>query len=141
MSTSAEVLLGVGAIALGGAAGASLRYVVESVAVWRWGQSWPWGTFAVNILGSLVLGALLGSVLAAELPRWASLMLATGFCGALTTFSSFALQILDMSSSAQTTASTSSHFSLRGLAYAAVSLGAGLLAAVLIPALMVILGL
>lgn len=146
MSTSADVLVAVAAVALGGAAGASLRFVVETWTVARWGHSWPWGTFAVNVLGSLLLGVALGGVLVSELPRWASLLVATGFCGALTTFSSFALQVLDLSISATTSSpagvkasdpdSAAVRFSPRGVAYAAISLGAGLLAAVSVQALM-----
>lgn len=145
MSTSVDQVVPVAAlgalaaVAVGGAAGASVRYIVETWAVSRWGQSWPWGTFAVNIIGSLILGIALGGVLASELPRWASLLLATGFCGALTTFSSFALQVVDLSRARTVLTAASSgetrQFSLRGVAYAATSLGAGLLAAVSIPAL------
>lgn len=142
MSTSAELLGAVGAVALGGAAGASLRFVVETWTVARWGHSWPWGTLAVNVLGSLLLGAALGGVLVNEMPRWASLLIATGFCGALTTFSSFTLQVLDLSSTSvpnvkgSDTDSTVVRFSPRGVAYAAISLGAGLVAAVSVQALM-----
>lgn len=146
MSTSGEVLLVLVAVGLGGALGASLRYVVETWTVARWGHNWPWGTFAVNVGGSLILGVALGGVLVAELPRWASLLIATGFCGALTTFSSFALQVLDLSGSLVSGADTSDvdppvqRFSVRGAAYAAVSVGAGLLAAVSVPALYGVIG-
>lgn len=139
MWTSADTLLAVAAVALGGAVGASLRYVVEVATVARWGPGWPWGTLLVNVFGSLVLGVIMGTAAAADLPRWATLLLATGFCGALTTFSSFALQVLDLSGTPA--AQPRAHFSWRGLAYAAISLGAGLLAAVSVPALFGALGL
>lgn len=141
MSTSGDPLLMLVTVGLGGAAGAALRYVIETWAVARLGQSWPWGTLAVNVLGSLILGLAMGGVLAAELPRWVSLLVATGFCGALTTFSSFALQVVDLSSAVNTATNDSEpmspaqRFSARGLAYAAVSMGAGLLAAGSVPAL------
>lgn len=147
MSISGEFVISLVALCIGGAAGASLRYVVETWTVARWGQSWPWGTLAVNVVGSLILGFVLGGVLAADLPQWASLLVATGFCGALTTFSSFALQVVDLSGASLSTEATSTaeqpapHFSPRGVGYAAVSLGAGLLAAVSVPALIGVIGL
>jgi len=141
MSTSVDVFAAIGAVAVGGAVGASLRYLVETWSVKRWGTGWPWGTWAVNVLGSLILGAAIGGVLVGDMPRWLSLLLATGFCGALTTFSSFALQVLDLSQASPAAASASHNFSIRGAAYAAVSLGAGLVAAVAVPVLFGILGL
>lgn len=141
MSTSVEALVAAVAVALGGAAGAGLRYVAETWSVARWGTNWPWGTLSVNVLGSLILGAGLGGVLAADLPGWLTLLLGTGFCGALTTFSSFALQILDLSSAASASASAAAGFSPRGLIYAVISVGAGLLAALAVPALIGVLGL
>ncbi len=71
-------------VALGAAAGASLRYLVGHLLDRRL----HWGTLVVNLAGSALLGALVGA--AAE-GRWLAL-LGTGFCGALTTYSAFAVQ-------------------------------------------------
>lgn len=76
-------------VLLGGAVGAPARYLVD-----RWVQSrhasvLPWGTFAVNAAGSVVLGLAAGAVSAADGPDWALTLVGTGFCGALTTFSTF----------------------------------------------------
>lgn len=78
-------------LALGGAAGALSR-VGLSAAVQRWhGGPWPVGTFAVNALGCLLFGLIAGA--AAASGRWSpavTVALLGGFCGAFTTFSSFA---------------------------------------------------
>jgi CrcB protein len=94
-------------VALGAAAGAPLRFVVAS----RLDGAFPWGTFVVNVTGSLLLG--LFSALA--LTDHATALLGTGFCGGFTTYSAFAVQ-------------THALGRTRGTAYAvltvAVSLGA-----------------
>jgi CrcB protein len=77
---------------LGGMVGAPLRYLVDRFVQSRVDSVFPWGTFAVNIAGSLVLGALLGSTAAAH-PD-VTLLLGTGVCGALTTFSSFGFETM-----------------------------------------------
>jgi CrcB protein len=71
-------------VALGAAAGAPLRYLVDRFIQRRHDSLFPWGTFAVNVSGSFLLGLL---VVACRGP-WLAL-LGTGFCGALTTYSTF----------------------------------------------------
>lgn len=71
----------------------------------RWlGEAFPWGTLCVNLLGSCLLGALMGSdMIAAGNPSGLHPPLhavaAIGFCGGLTTFSTFSLQNLSLLSS------------------------------------------
>ncbi len=74
-------------LAVGGILGTLARYGLAGwVQGWA-GASFPWGTFAVNLLGSFLLGlALRGSEAAAFSPETRAL-LTTGFCGAFTTFS------------------------------------------------------
>ncbi len=82
-------------IALGAAAGANVRYLVGVWAGVRFGASFPLGTLAVNATGSLVLGVLAaaaGSRLAIS-PEL-RLLLAVGFLGSYTTFSSFTVESL-----------------------------------------------
>jgi CrcB protein len=71
-------------VGLGGAAGALARYAVDRLL-----DGGRRSTFAVNVLGSTLLGA----IVAASLPAAALALVATGFCGAFTTFSSFALNV------------------------------------------------
>lgn len=86
-----QSLLAVGA---GGALGAVLRYLMASQ-VGRWaGSGFPWGTLAVNLLGALLIGLIVG--LAArfiELGEGLRLFLVTGVLGGFTTFSAFSLEV------------------------------------------------
>jgi CrcB protein len=80
------------AIGVAGAMGALARYGLEGLVARRAG-SFPWGTFAVNISGSFVLGlvvTLLGERLAVA--PWVRASLAIGFLGAYTTFSTLELE-------------------------------------------------
>lgn len=76
----------------GGALGAPLRYLTDLFVQSRHGSVFPWGTFAVNVVGSLVLGITAGAVTAADGPQWVLTLVGTGFCGALTTFSTFGFE-------------------------------------------------
>ncbi len=81
------------AVALGGACGATSRYLATR-AVNQWlGSFLPYGTLLVNVLGSFLLGALaLTFRERLELRPEVQLLLTTGFMGAFTTFSTFSLE-------------------------------------------------
>ena len=79
-------------VAIGGAIGSVCRYLLSGINV----ASWPWGTFAVNILGSLFIGLLVGLVSKGIVSPEIKLLLVTGFCGGFTTFSTFANESFSM---------------------------------------------
>ena len=82
---SARVLIGIGLL---GGIGAIARFVCDTgVSEWA-GREFPYGTFAVNILGSFLLGMFVGAALGADAYRLAG----TGLLGAFTTFSTWALE-------------------------------------------------
>jgi len=84
------------AVAVGGAAGAACRYIVDFVVSQRSGGVFPWGTWTVNMAGSVLLGLLAG--LAAgrvDSPLW-QVAATGGFCGAFTTFSTLMYETLQL---------------------------------------------
>ncbi|GAA6210657.1 fluoride efflux transporter CrcB [Hyphomicrobiales bacterium 4NK60-0047b] len=83
--------------ALGGAIGASGRYLVGLLAVRLLGLGFPYGTFIVNILGALLMGVLI-EALALRFQGSVELrtLFATGVLGGFTTFSAFSLEVANM---------------------------------------------
>jgi CrcB protein len=76
-------------VALGAAVGAPLRYLVDRTVQARHDSVFPWGTFAVNITGSFILGLLVRGATVHAVPGSVIALLGTGLCGALTTYSTF----------------------------------------------------
>lgn len=76
-------------VALGGAVGALARFAVAGWAMQRLGPGFPWGTLAVNLAGSVLLGFLLTALPGRPAETELRALVAIGFCGAFTTFSAF----------------------------------------------------
>ena len=87
------------AIAAGGAAGAMSRYATTLIVAAAMGPGWqPLATLSVNIAGSALMGLISGGIStgALSLSETARLLVQVGFLGAVTTFSSFALDVVGL---------------------------------------------
>lgn len=86
-------------IAIGSALGGMARYASSRALTLRFGETFPWGTLAVNVIGSLVIGfvaALSGRDSRVMISPNARQFMMVGLCGGFTTFSSFSLQTLEL---------------------------------------------
>ena len=84
-------------VAAGGALGSVLRYATGILCAQWFGIGFPWGTLAVNVIGSAVIGALGGAMAAGmPFPNEARLLVITGILGGFTTFSAFSLDVMSL---------------------------------------------
>jgi CrcB protein len=105
------------AILMGGMAGTLVRLLLSELLPHAEG-SWPWGTLVANVAGAALLGFVLVRFSSrAPAPSRARALVGTGFCGALTTFSTLQRELLEMLDAGRAGLA---------LAYVAVSLVAGL---------------
>ncbi|WP_053849329.1 fluoride efflux transporter CrcB [Streptomyces sp. NRRL B-24085] len=81
-------------VVMGAMVGAPLRYLTDRAVQSRHDSVFPWGTLAVNVTGCLVLGLLTGAAAAGAAGSHLQLLLGTGLCGALTTYSTFSYETL-----------------------------------------------
>lgn len=113
------------AVIFGGMLGACTRFAVDRWCIAHFGTGLPYGTFIVNQLGAAILGFLSGILVTEALNAgtiWPTIsaFVGMGFCGALTTFSGWAAQILDLGRTGRVTTAS---------IYAIGSVGLGLLLA------------
>jgi len=111
-------------VALAGAAGAVVRFVVDGHVLARTGGRLPWGTALINLSGAFVLGVIAGAA-----PGHAfTLIVGTGFLAAYTTFSTWMLESLLLGESGRTNAVVVNVVGqlVVGLAVAALGFGLGL---------------
>lgn len=81
-------------VAIGGALGAVLRFLLSQ---WMNGQDMPWGTLSVNLVGSLLLGALMGVAASSNsISNELVMFLGVGILGAFTTLSTYSFETVDL---------------------------------------------
>ena len=102
-------------VAVGAAVGAPMRYLIDRGVQSRHDSLFPWGTFAANVTGSLVLGLVVGGTLAAAVPGSVAALVGTGLCGALTTYSTLSFETVRL-------------FEQRAMFYALLNAGASVIA-------------
>jgi len=107
-------------VALGAMVGAPLRYFTDRAVQGRHDSVFPWGTLVVNVVGSFILGVMAGGAAAGGVSDAVLAAVGTGFCGALTTYSTFGYETVRL---------TESGSRLHALLNIALSLAAGLASA------------
>ena len=110
-----SLVVRIAVVALAGAVGAVARWGTSKAAQAWLGPAWPYGTLVVNVVGCFVFGTVIEMLRHAPSAEDARrLFWLTGFCGAYTTFSTFAFDVVELEAT-------------RGLSYAALNVGLHLL--------------
>lgn len=111
-------------ISLGAALGANARYALSGWAAERWGAAFPYGTLIINLTGSLILGFFLTFATERALvdPRY-RLLIAVGFCGSYTTFSTYTYESINLMLNGSWGAGLVNLLGSSGLGLVAVALG------------------
>ena len=107
-------------VGIGGFIGSYLRYIISVQIEQKLLSPFPFGTFTVNVIGCFIIGVLYALSTRYNLAPEYRLLLATGFCGGFTTFSSFSIEGIVLLQDAQF---------LYGFLYAGLSLIVGFFAA------------
>lgn len=121
-----EALQKIGWVGLGGFLGANARYWLGGWIAARWGTGFPWATFVINITGSFVLGLFVTLITERFVVLHAPtlrLLVAVGFIGAYTTFSTFEFETLELVETATWLRACANAFGSLFVGFAAVWLG------------------
>lgn len=109
-----------------GGAGAATRFVLDGWARGRWSTQLPLATIAINVAGSLIIGILAGAMAARAIPATTFTVLATGFCGGFTTFSTSMVETVRLAQAAAYRRSIFTAIATLTTTVAAAALGVGL---------------
>jgi CrcB protein len=101
----------------GGAIGSPLRYLTDRFVQSRHHVRFAFGTLLVNLVGCLILGIVAGGVAKSGWSGDTKALVGTGFCGGLTTFSTFSVETLEL---------VSQRLTARALLYVVVSVAPGI---------------
>jgi CrcB protein len=121
-----DMVLAIVLVFLGGATGSIWRYWWSGLVARRFGETFPFGTLVVNVVGSILAGVfsrllahMSNSIVAAALQQ----LLVIGVCGGLTTFSSFSLQTFNLIAEGRWLSALSNIVFSTGLCFGCVALG------------------
>ena len=120
------MLLSMVLVLLGGATGSILRYWWSGLLAERLGETFPFGTLGVNLVGSILIGAFSGFLLQVSnggLALALQQLLVVGICGGLTTFSSFSLQTFSLIAEGRWLSALSNIVFSTGLSFGCVAFG------------------
>ena len=81
---------------LGGAVGTAFRYIISGIAYRQFGETFPWGTFAVNMIGSFLIGFLWALFEQSHLSSTLRTLIFMGILGGFTTFSTYTLESFNL---------------------------------------------
>jgi fluoride exporter len=120
------MLLAIVLVFLGGAAGSMWRYWWSGLVAQRFGETFPFGTLVVNIVGSVLIGVfsgLLAHLSNSSVATALQQLLIVGICGGLTTFSSFSLQTFTLIADGRWLSALSNILFSTGLSLGSVAFG------------------
>lgn len=89
-------------VGIGGFFGSIFRYLISHYMSISSQSTFPFGTLTVNIVGSFLIGVIIAAALESNINKSMRLLLATGFCGGFTTFSSFSYEFFSLIQHQQT---------------------------------------
>ncbi|ROS75257.1 CrcB family protein [Cellulomonas sp. PhB143] len=115
-------------VMLCGGLGAATRFVVDGAVRTRLRTAFPWATVTVNVSGSLLIGVVMGAVLFHGSGEGWHLLVATGFCGGYTTFSTAMVETVRLAQSGRARLAATNALGTLLLAVAACAAGLGLAA-------------
>jgi CrcB protein len=110
-------------VLVGGCLGAPTRYLVDRFVRSRFHHEFPLGTLLINVSGCLLLGIIAGGVAKAGWSSSVQALLGTGFCGGLTTFSTFSVEAVELMQGRRPTAASGYVLISCALGVAAAALG------------------
>ncbi|MBY4635617.1 fluoride efflux transporter CrcB [Sphingopyxis sp. XHP0097] len=119
-------------VMVGGAIGAGARHLVGYAMLARLGPGFPWWTLAVNVVGSLAMGLLIGHFARSGATEAARLFLGVGLLGGFTTFSSFSMEFWLLFERGQTAQAAA--YAVASVAGAIMACGIGILMMRQVPA-------
>jgi fluoride exporter len=120
------MVLAIVLVFLGGAAGSAWRYWWSGLVAQRFGETFPFGTLLVNLVGSTIIGAfsgLLMHVSSSSIATALQQLVIVGICGGLTTFSSFSLQTYSLLAEGRWFSALSNIIFSTGLSFGCVAVG------------------